>query len=62
MFFWPTISVHTQTPRENKERPESEIYFQIFKKLNINEHPVFLSNNDSYHFHVENKAASEKKI
>ena len=35
--------VHTLTPRENRERPESEIYFKILEKNPIfNEHPVVI--------------------
>ena len=33
--------VHTLTPRGNRERPESGIYFKFFEKNTIfNEHPV----------------------
>ena len=32
--------VHSLTPRGNRERPESGIYFKIFKNTIFNEHPV----------------------
>ena len=35
------VLVHTLTPRENRERPESGIFFKVFEKNTIfNEHPV----------------------
>ena len=30
----------TRTPRENRERPKSGIYFKVFKKTIFNEQPV----------------------
>ena len=40
VFYLPGVCTHTDTPRENRERPESEI-FKIFGKNTIfNEQPV----------------------
>ena len=32
VFYLPIVSVHTLTPRENRERPESGIFLKILKK------------------------------
>ena len=39
VFYLPGVCVHTLTPRENRERPESGI-FKNFKNTIFNKHPV----------------------